>query len=301
MNMTMQKRKADFLARILKVTGYFRGKPRVADFLGRLACSRSRVGIFPLPDGKTAAVDLRDRIQRLMWAAAYEPLVTRCLTALLRPGDTFIDVGAHIGFFSLIASSRVGPTGQVYAFEANCDRFEELQSNAAAYPWLACYSRAVWNKSGLMDFSNPQQPGESGWGKVATVRKEGHIVSVDAISLDEWHEIAGFPAIRVVKIDAEGSEPFILEGMRRLISKTRPFLIVELNDQLLGEAGYSKSAITKAIKDNQYRIFSMNWEGIREFNDSDGMISAEFLCLPSDGVADAKAALRGVLAIRKSS
>jgi FkbM family methyltransferase len=217
------------------------------------------------------------------------------LTALLRPGDTFVDVGAHIGFFSLIASSRVGPTGQVYAFEANFDRFEELQSNAAAYSWLVCYSRAVWNKSGPIDFSNPQQLGESGWGKVAAVRKEGHIVSVDATSLDEWHEIAGFPAIRVIKIDAEGSEPFILEGMRRLISKMRPFLIVELNDQLLHEAGYSKDAITKTIRDNQYRIFTMNSEGLEEFVDYDGMVSPELLCLPSDKFEDAKAALQKLL------
>ena len=58
--MTTQKRKADLLARILKVSAYFRGKPRIADFLGRLACSRNVVGVFPLPDGKTAAVDLSD-------------------------------------------------------------------------------------------------------------------------------------------------------------------------------------------------------------------------------------------------
>jgi FkbM family methyltransferase len=296
MPMIMQnKRKADFLARILGATGYFSGKPRLADFLGRLASSRNGVGIYPLPDGKTAAVDLSDRIQRLMWAAAYEPPVTRCLTALLRPGDTFIDVGAHIGYFSLIASSRVGPTGQVYAFEANCDRFKELQANAAAYPWLVCYSRAVWNKSGPIDFSNPQQLGESGWGKVAAVRKEGHIVSVDAISLDEWHEIAGFPAIRAIKIDAEGSEPFILEGMSRLISKTSPFLIVELNEQLLHEAGYSKDAVEKTIRDNQYRIFAMNSEGLEELSDSDGVMSPELLCLPVDRFEEAKAALQRVL------
>jgi FkbM family methyltransferase len=298
MNMTVQKRKADFLARILKASGYFRGKPRLADFLGRLACFWNVVGTFSLPDGKTAAVDLSDRIQRLMWAAAYEPLVTKCLTALLRPGDTFVDVGAHIGFFSLMASCRVGPTGQVYAFESNCDRFEELQSNAAAYPWLVCYSRAVWNKSGPLDFSIPQQSGESGWGKVAAVRKEGHIVSVDATSLDEWHEIVGFPAIRLVKIDAEGSEPFILEGMRRLISKTRPFLIVEVNDQLLREVGYSKDAIAKTIRDNKYRIFAMNSEGLEEFGDSDGMVSPELLCLPEDGFDDAKAALQRELPMR---
>ena len=176
--MTTQKRKADLLARILKVSGYFRGKPRIGDFLGRLACSRNVVGVFPLPDGKTAAVDLSDRIQRLMWAAAYEPLVTRCLMALLRPGDTFVDVGAHIGFFSLIASSQVGPTGQVYAFEANYDRFKELQSNAAAYPWLVCYSWAVKSRRTNRLFESAAARriglGESGGG----ARKEGHIVAV---------------------------------------------------------------------------------------------------------------------------
>jgi FkbM family methyltransferase len=286
------KRKADFLARILNSIGYFRGKARLANLLGRLACSRNAIGTFPLPDGETAVVDLGDRIQRLMWAAAYEPQVTRCLTALLRSGDTFVDVGAHIGFFSLIAASRVGPTGHVYAFEANPGLFQRLQSNAAPYPWLVSHWNAVWNKSGPVDFSNPIEPGESGWGKVAAVRCEGHIASVNAISLDEWHEFAGFPAVRVIKIDAEGSEPFILEGMHRLIAKTRPFLIVELNDQLLREAGYSKYAITTSIRGSQYRIFAMNSEGLAEFDDSDNIVSAEILCIPSDGLEEVKPVLQ---------
>jgi FkbM family methyltransferase len=138
--------------------------------------------------------------------------VRRCLVALLRPGDTFVDVGAHIGFFSLIASSSVGGQGKVYAFEADASLFEMLHANALEYPWLVPSSRAVWNKSGSVSFSNPQQVGESGWGKLASVRNEGHLATVEAISLDEWHESVGSPPIRLIKIDAEGSEPFILEG-----------------------------------------------------------------------------------------
>src|SRR6185369_1080627 len=61
------KRRADFLARILNSIGYFRGKTRLANLLGRLTRFRSAIGTFPLPDGKTATVDLGDRIQRLMW------------------------------------------------------------------------------------------------------------------------------------------------------------------------------------------------------------------------------------------
>src|ERR1700676_4300553 len=101
--MMRSNRNADLLARVLNSTHYFRGKARGADLLGRLAHSwNGGRGTFPLANGKTVTIDLGDRIQRLMWGAAYEPHVIRCLAALLRPGDAFVDVGSHIGFFSLI-------------------------------------------------------------------------------------------------------------------------------------------------------------------------------------------------------
>src|SRR5208283_2402730 len=173
------KQNPDLVARVLNSVGQFRGKARLADFLGRLMnpWKRGR-GALPLVTGETITVDLGDRIQRLMWGAAYEPQVRKCLTVILRPGDTFVDIGAHIGFFSMIASSLVGSSGKVYAFEANSALFQTLRSNALQFPWLAANWRAVWNKSGFVDFSNPQQAGESGWGKVASVRNEGHLESV---------------------------------------------------------------------------------------------------------------------------
>ena len=102
------KPSADLIARALNSTNQFRGKTRLTDMLGRLmlAFNGSR-GMFPLEGGETVTIDLGDRIQRLMWGGAYEPHVRNCFAALLRPGDTFVDVGAHIGFFSMIASSLV--------------------------------------------------------------------------------------------------------------------------------------------------------------------------------------------------
>ena len=289
---TQNARRADSLSRILNSVGYFRGKGRLADMLGRLAHSGNDTGVFPLPDGMTASADLSDRIQRLMWGAAYEPIVTRCLTALLGPGDTFVDVGAHIGFFSLIASSCVGPTGKVYSFEADRELFRRLQTNATPYPWLMPYWRVVWKHSGPIDFSNPKEPGESGWGKVAAVRNKGHVVSVDAISLDEWHESVGSIPVRALKIDAEGSEPFILEGMKGLIAKTYPILIVELNEQLLREAGYTTDMIVETIRDDRYRIFAMTSRGLEECKESAGVDSSEILCLPTNKVEETRLTFR---------
>jgi FkbM family methyltransferase len=284
--------KADLLARILNSTGYFRGKVRLADLLGRLACSwNDGRGTFPLTNGKTVTIDLNDRIQRLMWGAAYEPDVRRCLSALLRPGDTFVDVGSHIGFFSLIASSLVGCTGKVYAFEADSALFEKLRANASEYAWLVVSLRAVWRESGSVSFSNPQQAGESGWGKLAFVRNEGHIASVEAVSLDEWHESVGCAPVRLIKIDAEGSEPFILESARRIIASARPFLIVELNDQLLREVGRPKEIVASALRDQGYRIFAMGSGDLIESDDLSDLSSPEILCVPSDRLEETERAL----------
>jgi FkbM family methyltransferase len=280
-------RGADPIARILNLIGSFRGKARLVDSLGRAATAwNGGHGTFPLPDGKTVTVDLRDRIQRLMWGGAYEPHVKRCLKALLRPGDIFVDVGSHIGFFSLLAASLVGSKGHVYAFEANSDLFEKLKSNAVEYPWIVPSLRAVWSKSGTVSFSNPEQAGETGWGKLTAVRNEGIVSSVEAISLDEWHESVGYQPIRAIKIDAEGSEPFILEGAQRIIEKTRPILIIELNDQLLAEVGRPREGIVAGLRDKGYKIFSMGINGIDEPFDLNKALLPELLCMPSEIVQE---------------
>ena len=286
------KRNPDLLARVLASAGQFRGKARLVDLLGQLASSwTGGRGTFSVVNGETATIDLGDRIQRLMWGAAYEPDVRKCVVALLRPGDTFVDVGAHIGFFSLLASSLVGSQGKVYAFEADTTLFQILHSNALAYPWLVPSLRAVWNESGSATFSNPRQTGESGWGKLAVVRNEGHTTSVQAISLDDWYENVSSPPIRLIKIDAEGSEPFILEGAQRVIASTRPYLIIELNDNLLREVGKDRAIIADSLREQAYRLFAI---GPKDLYESRGVIDpafSEILCVPSERLEESMAAI----------
>jgi FkbM family methyltransferase len=294
--MTRIRSNPDLLARILNSTSQFRGKTRLADFLGRLThLWKGGHGTFSLSDGQILTIDLGDRIQRLMWGGVYEPQVRRCLTAFLRPGDTFVDVGAHIGFFSLIASSLVGSSGRVYSFEANSSLFPTLRSNAAQFPWMEVFLRAVCNKSGSVAFSNPQHAGESGWGKLASVRSEGYIESVEAVSLDEWHESLQFPPIRLIKIDAEGSEPLILEGARRILSLTRPYLIIEVNDVLLREVGQTRNSVIDSLRVQGYQIFGVGLDGFHESCGSVDPRFSEILCAPSDRQEETMASLPGCL------
>jgi len=138
----------------------------------------------------------------------------------------------------------------VYAFEANPILSQRLQEHTAEYPWLAVSCLAVWRESGSMFFSSPGDQGESGWGKLTTVRNEGNVISVQAISLDEWHTAEGFPPVRIVKIDAEDSELFIPQGARQLIARMRPIMIIELNDQLLCDVGWPKETVITSLRDN---------------------------------------------------
>lgn len=283
-------RSADFLSHVLNGMPCFRGKVRLVDRLGRLV--RARCGTdqrLALADGKSMRVDLGDRIQRLMWGGAYEPHVRRTLKALLRPGDSFVDVGAHIGFFTVLASTLVGPSGKVYAFEASPELVQKLQGNGEPYPWLTVIPQAVWSESGSVSFSDPCKPEETGWGKLAAVRNDGHVVTVQAISLDDWHESAKFTPIRAIKIDAEGSEEFILRGARRLLATTRPFLILELNDQLLQEAGGGSMSLVSDLRNQGYRIFSMGRASLDELHELDNLIYPEVFCFPADRFEEAGA------------
>jgi FkbM family methyltransferase len=289
--MTRNNRTADLLARVLNRAGYFRGKVRLANLLGRFegALSGGR-GTFPVAKGRNLTVDLGDRIQRLMWGSAYEPHVIKCITALLHPGETFVDVGAHIGFFSVIAAAVVGETGRVYSFEANPTVFQKLQANASEYPWLTASWRAVWDRSRPISFSDPQEAGESGWGTVDAVRSGGKMASVQGISLDDWHEGIGSPPVRVIKIDAEGSEPFILEGARRFIASARPFLIIELNDVLLRQAGRSNREVADLLREQGYQLFAFDLKSLEERGSNDPL-PFEALCVPGELLEDALSAL----------
>ena len=289
--MTRDMQNPDLISRLLNLFGQFKGKARLSDFLGRLSCSFNvGHGIFRLMDGQTVAVDLKDRIQRLMWGGAYEPHVTRCLNILLRPGDTFVDVGAHIGFFSLVASSLVGPSGRVYAFEPNPRIFPVLQSNASAYPWLLPQMKAIWKESCSLTFSDPEQAGESGWGKLGAIRCEGHIEEIQALALDEWYEEVNSPEIRLIKIDAEGAEPYILEGARRILASARPFLILEINDVLLRDGGRSRANVDHTLRRHDYRAFAIQSRAIEEIQDASSSPHSEILCIPVDRIEKARAA-----------
>ena len=169
----------------------------------------------------------------------WQPSLTEFTARLLRPGDTFIDVGANLGYFSLVAAALVGP-GSVVAFEPNsalrkyCSA--NIKLNGLGNVQLSPY--ALWNEKTLMEMLPEDEPFHLGGAHLALEASQvDHTETVSCDTLDrllqEGEVSIDEESLKMIKIDIEGAEPFALEGMSGLLSRTRPVLAVEVNKDAL--------------------------------------------------------------------
>lgn len=180
-------------------------------------------------------LQIQPRREKYYWAGQHEVEVQRAIDELLRPGDTFWDVGAHIGFFSLIASRSVLPSGHVHAFEpygpSRARLLTNLDLNNAGN--VSVHPQAVAAKPGLAQFYAAR---ETPMWTLVREMGEGSSIEVSCTTLDEQADVLGGPTL--VKVDVEGAEVEVLRGASRLFASERPpSLIVEFtNDDMRLEA-----------------------------------------------------------------
>jgi FkbM family methyltransferase len=265
----------------------FPGKLPLADMLGRMRSTL--VGphaSFHMSPGSPFEVDLQDRVQRQMWAGCYEPHVRKCLESLLEDGDIFVDVGAHIGYVTVIAARRVGPQGRVFSFEPDPFLHERLSRNVAHQPWVQTFRCAMWKETGAQIFERASSKHESGWGTLTSVRdlKKGEHIDVLATSLDDWAVRCQVDRIQAIKIDAEGSEASILEGAGDTIARLHPVIIMELNDTVLRQGGASASVLVNHPVLANYTIYGLFWMQLRPLAAQlvASELPSEVLCVPNN-------------------
>jgi FkbM family methyltransferase len=201
----------------------------------------------------------------------YEADVAHILGRVLRKGDVVIDVGANIGFFTVLASILVGPTGRVVAFEPGADNLVRLRANLAHNDCqnVTVIEKAVTNQVGEIEFFiNTQNAGGNALWDISQwpgyVEENGvpmH-VTVPATTLDaEWAQL-GLPTPKVIKIDVEGAEQRVLEGARELLASQTPhFVIAELHPIGLTEMGCSPESLRGFIEGLGYSTFGLTFAG----------------------------------------
>lgn len=158
--------------------------------------------------------------------------VQETLQKHLQPGMTFYDVGANIGFFSLLAARMVGKEGQVVAFEADPEIAMRLREHVARnkFEWIKVEEEAVWSEAGFVFFEriDPAASPDRGLGHIVAARAEDTI-QVNAVSLDQYSEAN--PAPDFIKCDVEGAEVEVFRGAERLLREKRPGIICEMHSE----------------------------------------------------------------------
>ncbi|MCM8820282.1 MAG: FkbM family methyltransferase [Candidatus Omnitrophica bacterium] len=173
----------------------------------------------------------------------------------LRPmkGDIFIDIGAHIGKYTLKVAKMVGEGGLVIAIEPVPHTFKALLKGIKLNKInnVIAFNIAAWNEEKVIPIyvvsegTYNSQTGMLGFGQSSVKRKVGEKVEVQTRSIDRIVEELKLPRVNWIKCDVEGAEYEVLEGARNTIERFRPQLIVEcvVNvkncKKLLGELGYS--------------------------------------------------------------
>jgi FkbM family methyltransferase len=210
-----------------------------------------------LRDGRVLHCRLADRTQRTMYLGLFEPRETRLLGRLLDRGDTFIDVGAHIGWFTTMAARRVGEAGRVVACEPYPSNAAMLKGNLALNDCknVRVVEAALGSRPGTISLA--RAGGDSGGATALDWAWDGR-VEVPMTTLDE---IAGdLRAVALIKVDVEGWEAHVLRGASKTLSQTEHVLI-EINPAALRKAGSSPEEIFDLLRRSGFTRFIPVREG----------------------------------------
>ncbi|MET0244723.1 MAG: FkbM family methyltransferase [Flavitalea sp.] len=205
-------------------------------------------------EGITLDLDLGDWIpQNIYYLGYYERNEINFLKRTLQPGDTFVDIGANIGLFTLLASKLVGDSGKVFAFEPFSKSYTNLQLNIDLNKSsnIIAEKLAVTNQERDMILGYDEKDQNSGMVSEFAEFGAGH-EHVKAITLD--HYFGEVPSsLKMIKIDIEGGELNALRGMQSILLEHKPILLIELEEILLMKAGAGIEAIQDYLRSVGYK------------------------------------------------
>jgi FkbM family methyltransferase len=200
---------------------------------------------------------LADSVAReVCFTGRYEPVETAFVRRLLRPGSTFVDVGANWGYFSLFAAAIVGPEGRVLSLEPDPRLFRMLTANLALNEIgcvTAVQAAAADTQGELLLEGFDENGGNWGLSRLANRRQPGGF-RVRADSLTSLLRDCAIENVRLMKVDIEGAEDLAVQGMADLLHRRRiDCLLLELHPEILAARGSSPDEIVSRLSGHGYR------------------------------------------------
>jgi FkbM family methyltransferase len=206
--------------------------------------------------------DLGDWLGQYVYlTGTYEPPTARIISALLRPGDRFADIGANSGFFTLLAASRVGTTGKVISFEPVPSMRARLLDNVHlnGFGNVEAHDIALSDRCDTLTFYVGPE-GHKGVSSLRVIENPGARLQVKTVPLDDMADEVGH--LRLAKIDVEGAEQKVLKGMQRITEKHRPFLLLEITDAFLRAMGDDAVSLAEGLVAKGYLMYAITESGL---------------------------------------
>lgn len=212
--------------------------------------------------GALLRLDMSSELCKLIYCDNFEEAEQIFVSRFLHEGDVFLDVGANIGLFTLVAAKRVGKTGKVHAFEPCSGTFERLKENVArnAFDNVSCHHMALSDTEGsieLMSFTD----GFDAWNSIAAVPHKGAVGSreqVQCSTIDKF--VSGTVAgkkVALAKIDVEGWESHVIAGGPSVLKETdAPTLLVEFTEDAAKAAGSSCRELYETLTSSGYGLYT---------------------------------------------
>ena len=216
-------------------------------------------------------LDLNRFSQRMIYEEAqelgvYEKDISYLMQALLKSGDTVIDIGAHIGYFTLLAAAMVEKSGKVFSFEPIQENRNHLLQHIGmnGFTNIETFPHVVGNQSSTTTFfyNRDNDGGHALWdvGKHPfneKTRKAPCPITLPITCLDDFFSSQQIPKLTMMKIDTEGNELCVLQGARQLIKGCRMKCIAcELNRFGLKQMGHSEKELRCFMYDLEYETLA---------------------------------------------
>jgi len=198
---------------------------KAADFMVRQVLGDSEtyeVQGFKLKRGRTTRIPIL--------TGEIDPAITALIKKNVHKGMTVFDLGANFGWFSLIFSKLVGPSGHVYTFEADPTLIKTINENVKLNKLdnVTVIPKAISNKSGISEFSLDETYDTRN--QLNAKSPKGKVIKIETISLDEFCNENGIKQVDFIKMDIEGSEPKAIKGMKKIIlSNPNLKIVTEFN------------------------------------------------------------------------
>ncbi len=227
------------------------GKTIAAAVMGILLRQKVRAVV----NGASMTLNLRESIQRTMFLGGYEPTQTAWFRECVVPGDTVIDVGASFGYYTTLAASLVGH-GRAFAFEPSPIASEVLERaiRDSHLTNVLLTKAAVGKTNGEVELFMPttrhlHSP------SIIPNDPEFAPLRVPLIALDAFPPLQGSWPIKLMKVDVEGYEPDVLDGMETMLRAKRVLnVFCEFNSWWLEHNSTTPALLLQRFLDHGYRI-----------------------------------------------